>query len=195
MQRLPMLYGCRLYHGDRWTKDYIRPYYVPNYDMYMIFSREEGDLECFGDRELSYPFERSCTQDAVKGSFKGEVAIPNTYAENCPELISGLLANVTEEKGTISKNVKVGNDQAIRVCYDIGKVVMNIEVECPKEFENYRIEPRNFFFQRISTGPIKNKAFFRSPNISQYEYLKSQGHPAVDIDNNYDYDSHENDYE
>ena len=146
---------------------------------------------------MLYPREELCTEAAVKKYNLGRVTIddPHIGWRNCNKVISIMSGNATETGLTYSRDVKLEFRNYVRVCYSMVFIDYVEDASCPERIKDYKIDTRNFFFQRSNEGSLKYKPFFKSPTISQYEHLVALNSAAVAVMDDYAYDDHVNDYE
>jgi hypothetical protein len=191
-----MLSGCQIYFGSSYFSQSLKAYKVSE-NGYAKFDQNTGTVQCFSDGQLPYPQERLCTQGAVKVHFKGNVTIENTKIghDNCQNVINQFRINATKINQEYSKNVFLTSRNVYRLCYAMTLVNYTFTEACPDEYKRYKIDTRNFYFRRRNDGPIKNKMFYRSPTIAQFKYLVAVEHPAVQIEDDYSYEDHINDYQ
>jgi hypothetical protein len=192
-----MLSGCKMYFGSRYFEKYLKGYEITE-NFFAKFDEGTGMLECMSKSNRSYPFEKSCTQNAVHVDKTGSITISNSYIgfDNCHEVINEFKKGNLKAGTIYSKKVKVGTDTLVlTICFSLGIEEHTVVEECPTKYRDYKIDTRNFIFRRQSTGGIKNKAFFRSPTLAQYEKLLALNHDSVKAIDDYSYSDHVNDYE
>jgi hypothetical protein len=185
-----------MYYGSSEFGDTLDFYKVSD-NLYAKFGIDTGTAMCYSRDILPYPKEEPCVQSAVKLHYKGNVTLDEATIgyDNCHKIIGEFGKNVSDEGVVYSKNIVLKNRNIFRVCFTISLIDRTYERKCPEEYRRYQIDTRNFYFLRANRGSTKNKRFYRSPTISQFEYLLSLDHPAVEIIDDYDYEDHINDYE
>lgn len=186
-----------MYYGSSEFGDTLNFYKVSG-NLYAKFGIDTGTVMCYSLETLPYPTEEPCVHSAVKLNYKGVVTI--TYDtigyDHCHDIITDFGKNVSEAGVIYSKDVILKARNKFRLCFSVSFMDRTYGVKCPDKYKLYKIDTRNFYFQRSNRHSLtKNKRFYRSPTISQFEYLLSLNHPAVEIMDDYDYDDHVNDYE
>lgn len=191
-----MLSGCKMFYASSQFAKTLEFYQVSD-TLYARFNQETGNINCFTRGVIPYPKEEPCVQSAVKLRFIGNVTVedPSIGYDNCHKIIKEFVKDAKEVGLVYSKNAVFGPDYVSRVCFAVYLMDYTYEKSCPDEYKGYRIDTRNFIFERKSNDGTKNKIFFRSPTIAQYLYLKSVNHRALRIEDDYSYDDHINDYE
>lgn len=195
---LPLIYECRVHYGTSYNEDYYKGYLLPGQtDVFGMFDENNGDLVCFTYLKVFYPKVQECSFDRSKIVRRGLVYIKNEEVsyDNCLAVISSLLMKVTNTQTEYSVDI-----QREDINFDIFELCFKAEIrhikllkECPRKYKKYHIDVRNFTFRSASGSTVKGKKYFKSPSVTQYEYLLANNYPMTVDD--YDYKSHENDYD
>lgn len=189
--------SCRQFFQSGYDQGYMREYSLPGSDgLYAKFQERTGKLECYVDWDYLYPDGKTCTQDAVELFGMGDVEMPcgGVNSKSCKEFIAKYLQGATETNKMYAKKLTTRASTDHKVCFTVTSHKSFKIAECPERIRGYTIASKNFQYLVHVNGPsAKGVVYYQSPTVAQFEYLKSIGY-SVGIEDDYDYNSHENDY-
>jgi hypothetical protein len=196
---LPMIYECKMHFGSSYNEAYFKGYRLPGQtDVYGMFDEKSGDLTCFSYMQLFFPKLQECSSDRSKIIRRGLIYVKNEEVsyDNCFAVISNMMLKVTNTQTEYSVDIQREENSEVDVfelCFKAEVRYIKMGEGCPRKYKKYRIDVRNFTFRSASGTTVKGKKFFKSPSVKQYEYLLANNYPLAMDD--YDYKSHENDYD
>jgi len=192
--RPPMFNECKTHFGLKVDDRYVKNYLLPGHtDILGVFSEKNGSLECFEFLKIFYPVLQECSEGDVGLANRGTIymeSIEVSY-DNCIRLITHMMQGVSNVQTKYYNYFDFEGFEEFKLCFTAEVRSLKYFRNCPIRYKNYRIDVRNFWFRKASKG-IRNRPFFRSPNVQQYEYLMAANFSTFNDD--YDYDSHENEY-
>lgn len=193
-QILPMMiYNCKIYFGFPRDEGFLKKYKLPgSTDVYADFEEKTGNLLCYSFVRLFYPVLKSCDHP---DSFNGKIVVESQEVsyDNCRRVIGDINYKVTNTQTEYALDVKGEGFNQFRICFKVEERNVRHLEKCPTRYRSYRIDVRNFMFRIASKGLVKNRLFYKSPTVEQYEHLRATGYPFLNDD--YDYDSHEHEYD
>lgn len=189
--------SCRQFFQTGYDQGYMREYSLPGAEgIYAKFTERTGKLECYADWDYLYPYGKTCTQDAMElfGVENIEMPYGEVNLKSCKDFISNFVKGATETNKEYAKKITTKASTDHKVCFTVVSQKSYMIVECPERIRGYAIASKNFQFLVHVNGPsAKGVVYYQSPTVAQFEYLKSIGY-SVGIEDDYDYNSHENDY-
>jgi len=196
-QNLPvMIYDCKIYFGTLRDEDFLRKYRLPGFtDMFADFEEKTGNLSCYSFRRLFYPVLKKCVYPDLIDNYKGKVFVESEEVsyDNCRKVIYDINYRVTNTQTEYAVDIEKEGFDDFRICFKVEERNVKHLEKCPGKYKDYKIDVRNFQFRVASKGSIRNKLFYKSPTVEQYEHLRVTNYSLQNDD--YDYESHENEYD
>ena len=193
-KNMSMTRGCMYLFGERWYGDSAKPYLLDS-GIFAMFSESTGVLECFKHEELLYPINSECKKGSISFILpRLLLETDNINYDNCFKWREKVVAGVSLTQVTYYRSVRIGYETPFIYCFRVKFITHSQGVKCPNDLLGFKIDVRNFQFRSPALGGKEGKEFFRSPTVKQYMHLKSINHPSVIETDDYNYDSHENDY-
>ena len=198
VQDVAFLRDCRNHYGvysESYMKNFRESYLLPgSFDVLGYFNERSGDLECYSMRQVFYPSEEANCRDAREANAGVMFFRKEPSYNDCVKGVNHMTERVTNTKTNYyAVAVLEGKAGLARMCFKVEIRYLRMARECPTEYKGYHVDVRSFKFRIGTDTRIRGKLFYRSPSVAQYEYLRNSHFSLVNDD--YDYDSHENEYD
>jgi len=158
----------------------------------VFFSQKNGSLECFILLKVFYPVLQKCMDGDTSLTNKDTIFMESDEVsyDNCVRLDTYMMLGVAITQTRYYNYFSFEGVKDFKICFTAEVRNLKHIKNCPAKYKDYQVDERNFWFRVAPTRRVRNKQFFRSPNVQQYEFLMAANFST--FNDNYSYESHKN---